>query len=83
MQLLAVFLLPGMILCNFPGKQPMATPPPISYSCQRPVFLRYVHPHTAEPAALRVQVHQMLIPVSEHQGKHAYFVNLAGIYAQR
>lgn len=82
MQLFIVFLQPGMISCNVPGKQPIATPPHMSYSCQRPAFLGFNHTHTEGQAAIRVQVHQMLIPVSKHQGKHEYFVNLAAIYAQ-
>lgn len=82
MQLFAVFLLPRMILCNFSRKQPMATPPSISYTCQRPAFHRYVRSQTAESAAIKVQVHQMLTHQDEHQGKHAYFVHLSRIYIQ-
>lgn len=64
----------------------MATPPSISHTCQRPAFHRYVHTcpylQTAESAVIKVQVHQMLVPVSEHQGKHVCFVSLARIYIQ-
>lgn len=53
---------------------------PTHHTLAKSAFGRYFPTHTAEPAATRVQLHQILIPVSENQGKHACLVNLAVIY---
>ncbi|XP_039914358.1 glycoprotein endo-alpha-1,2-mannosidase isoform X2 [Hirundo rustica] len=66
MELFTVLLQPGIFSRIFRARQPVETSAH-THTHARLAFGRYFPTHPAEPAATRVQVHQILISVSENQ----------------